>query len=138
LTNPEACTAALKPIDRFEKMDQYDRCIAYLLDIEARAQRFINTYPQVPVCQVRLEELNSNMRLSQFFEQLNLIPTSETYQLLGRRINAKTERKKLVNSKTNLDTCRKRIDLYIKRAKKIGIPLPINLDQYLLPFDELN
>lgn len=135
MIKPNSITSAIPIIEDYENMDQYERCIAYLLDIDARAHRFSETYPWMPTHQIRLEELNSRKNVARFFKQLNLTPTSDTYRLIGTKVNIRESKKKKINIQTSLGYCRERIDQYIEKVEKSGVLLPPTLANYLKPID---
>ena len=129
MSSPNAVTRAVECIDQDRNLDQYDLCIAYLIDIEARAQRFMRTYPEVPVYEVRLEQLNSSNDVYRFFRELCIAPTHKTEELIGRPKNRRDERKRRLNRATSLDLCRERIEAYVRKAEIKGISLPeLHLD----------
>jgi len=52
--------------------------IAYLVDIEARAQRFIKEYPNCNVYEVDIENCDELDYIFNLFNNLNITPTSLT------------------------------------------------------------
>lgn len=127
MTSPNAKTAALPCLADDENLDQYDRCIAYLFDIEARAGRFQQDYPLVKIHETRLESLNNYSCVEKLFISLGITPTQETKEICGRSSNARIDRKKHFNISTDLNYCRERISMYIEKAKLMGILLPNTL-----------
>ncbi len=127
MSSPNAATAAIPCIDTDDRLDDCDRAIAYLIDIEARAQRFMATYPQITVHPVRLESFNTYDFVVQFFQQLQLEPTSETQQLYSQVINVRKKRKQQICNPVNLDYCQSRIEQYLERATSQGIQWPRTL-----------
>ena len=124
MSSPNAQTAALPCIGSDEELDHYDRCIAYLIDIEARAQRFKKDYSSVKTHEIRLESLNNYDKVSNLFQDLRIIPTDKTKEIIGQVINDRNQRKREFNSKTDVEYCRERIALYFKKAKTMGISIP--------------
>ncbi|MCA1658212.1 MAG: hypothetical protein LC627_02815, partial [Verrucomicrobiaceae bacterium] len=92
--------------------------------IEARAQRFVRDYPEVPVHEVRVEDLNNTEIVGRLFSQLRITPTERTWELIGRPANLKTARKEKFQNPTTLELCRERIEQYLDRAEKAGIKVP--------------
>lgn len=127
MSSPNAVTAAIPCIDSDENLDQCDRSIAYLIDIEARAQRFCQTYPQIKIHPVRLESFNEFDGVLDFFEQLCLVPTEETKVLYSQVFNIKEKRKQQINNAVNLTYCQDRINRYLERAVTQGIQVPYSL-----------
>lgn len=124
MSSPNAATAALPAIAPDEALDQYDASIAYLLDIEARAQRFIREYQWVRVHETRLEHLLDPERVAALFRCLNLTASRRTWSFIGRKVNDRPHRKRLFNNPTTLDECRRRLDDYVARAEAAGIAIP--------------
>lgn len=124
MSSPNAATAALRPIGKDSELDHFDLCIAYLLDIEARADRFKLEYPNVRTHEVRLEELNQLANVEDLFRSLGLESTRATKKLCGQTVNDRQHRKMKVANPTTVEECRKRLADYIKRAEKVGIRVP--------------
>lgn len=116
--SPSAAVAALAPDD---EMDQVDRCIGYVIDIEARAQRFKQKYPKAHVVEKRLLDLNEREPVEDLFDRLKLITTPATWDVVGRVYNNKTDDKQSDNSE---EFCRDRILQYIEKCEAKGIQLP--------------
>jgi hypothetical protein len=127
MSSPNAVTAAIPCVDRDENLDQCDRCIAYLIDIEARALRFCQDYPHVKVHPVRLESFSSFEFVERLFSTLNLTPTSRTKKVFQKTFNAKEQRKQSINQSVDIQYCQDRINSYIQRATAMGIKVPDSL-----------
>lgn len=124
MSSPNAVTAALRPLAPDSELDQFDLCIAYLFDIEARAVRFKKEYPWVRTHDVRLEELNSRSSIAEVFRRLHLTPTEATRELCGQRTNERQARKDRVGAPTTLEQCHERLAQYVARARAAGIEIP--------------
>jgi hypothetical protein len=124
MTSPNAVTSALPAISSDEQLDQYDLCIAYLLDIEARAQRFKTEYPWINVHEVELPELNLRDKVLCLFNDLGITPSWHTYRLLGKKVNERRQKKTHFNNPADLEYCSKRITQYIDKARFQGICVP--------------
>jgi hypothetical protein len=127
MSSPNAKTAAIRCIGQDEKLDQYDLCIAYLIDIEARSARFKREYPWIKTHDVRLEALNDYNQVARLFNDLVITPTKETNKITGRIVNVREQRKKEFNNEIQFNYCHERIDLYLTKAKSMGIKLPNTL-----------
>jgi hypothetical protein len=127
MSSPGAKTAALKCIAADEVLDQYDLCIAYLFDIEARAIRFQNDYPWVRIHEVRVESLSDYSNVQKLFANLAVTPTNETSKFYMKKINVREEMKNEVNDNVDLEYCKERIAMYLDKAKTMGISLPKSL-----------
>jgi hypothetical protein len=127
MSSPNAQTAAIRCISEDEKLDQYDLCIAYLIDIEARSERFKREYPWIKTHDVRLEALNDYNCVVQLFDDLLITPTKKSKKITGRIVNVRDQRKREFNNKPQFNYCHKRIDLYLAKARSMGIQLPNTL-----------
>ena len=127
MSSPNAATAALPAIGPDAALDQFDLCIAYLLDIEARAERFKTDYPSVRTCEVRLEQLNQIACVEGLFDRLGIMPTAATKKLCGQIINERQHRKQRAGNPTTMQECRKRLAEYVGKAKERGIRIPASV-----------
>ena len=124
MSSPNAATAAIRPLGSDSSLDQFDLCIAYLLDIEARALRFKEDYPAIRTHDVRIEQLNTEDEVDRLFDRLRLRPTAATTALVGRRANERQPRKSEINNPTTLEQCRERLHCYFDKASSLGIDIP--------------
>lgn len=127
MSRPDAATAALPLPKPAHQMDQAERCIAYLLDIEARAQRFHKDYPQALMHETRLEWLNGYTYVRRFFSQLRLEPTIKTLFAVGRKINSRIQKKPDPANGISIEYCWSRISEYLELVDKRGIEIPKGL-----------
>lgn len=127
MSSPNAVTAAIPCIDTDDRLDPCDRSIAYLIDIEARAQRFCQTYPQIKVHSVQIDSFNQLDFVLDFFEQIRLVPTKKTDTIYSKTFNTRSKRKEQIDYTVDIAYCRDRIDAYIKLAKEQGIQIPCSL-----------
>lgn len=127
MSSPNAVTAAIPCIAADDQLDDCDRAIAYLIDIEARAQRFVATYPHIKVHPVRLESFQQYESVSQLFDQLGIVPTRRTERLYQTVFNTKEKRKQQIRNTVDMDYCHARIEQYLKRATAQGIQWPRTL-----------
>ncbi|GJQ24528.1 hypothetical protein BIY37_03870 [Candidatus Brocadia sapporoensis] len=124
MSSPNAQTRAINCIDKDENLDQYDLCIAYLLDIEARARRFQREYPRVNTYEVCLESLCHYPDVVTFFEKLKITPTGQTQEMTGRVLNSRKEAKMRYDNFSEIEYCEERIKAYIKKSMLLGIDVP--------------
>lgn len=124
MSSPNAQTRAINCIDKDENLDQYDLCIAYLLDIEARARRFQRECPQVNTYEVCLESLCHYPDVVTFFEKLKITPTGQTQEMTGRVLNSRKEAKMRYDNFSEIEYCEERIKAYIKKSMLLGIDVP--------------
>jgi hypothetical protein len=127
MSSPNAKTAAIGCLHSDDKMDQYDRCIAYLIDIEARAQRFLKDYPHIKVHNIRLEDLRSFDNVNRLWDDLTITCTRKTYKVFKKVINKRAKVKNEMRILTNMEYCHERMGSYIERAEAAGIQIPETL-----------
>ncbi|MBT3670472.1 MAG: hypothetical protein HOA61_01920 [Bacteroidetes bacterium] len=123
-TSSNSITSAIKAIKKDYEMDQIELIISYLIDIEARGNRFKLLYPEIPVFEVNIEQLNKIHFVKSLFSKLDLNYSNKTGFLIGDKINFRNK-KKLLN--TELDYLQNRIDEYLKKAEEMGIKIPSSL-----------
>jgi hypothetical protein len=126
MSSPNAVTSALPAIGPDATLDQFDRCIAYLLDIEARAERFRRDYPNVRTHDVRLEQLNEINFVEELFARLSITPTAATRKLCGLTSNERKRRKEQIANPTTIDQCQTRLAEYIRKAEAQGLKIPVS------------
>jgi len=117
-------SAAIEPLAPLAEMDAIDRCIGYLIDIEARGLRFRRQYPQACVTEVRLENLNDPNNLRGLFAALGINPTEKTNGCLGRVVSSRSERKEKLGRFIEESECVERIHQYLEKCKVKGIDIP--------------
>jgi hypothetical protein len=125
MTSPNAITRAITCIDQDAKLDTVDLIISYLIDIEARAQRFIQNYSSIKTYQVSLEDISQPLGSQLLLHNLSLEPTSQTELILSHgKANARSS-SKIID--VDINYCKERIFEYIEKAKSRGIKVPDSL-----------
>lgn len=125
MSSPNAVTSAIPCIASDQNLDQYDLCIAYLIDIEARAIRFQKTYPSLKTHEVRLESLSDFLNIQELCQQLKVTPTEETENMYKVKINQRSSAKaKYGTQDVAIDYCQERIKQYVEKATQKGIVIP--------------
>jgi hypothetical protein len=127
MTRSDAKTRAIDPIDAFDKLDIFDRTISYLIDIEARAQRFKQDYPEVQVHEVNIEDLNDLNKVVELFEFAGVSPKDTLESVVNVPVNQRHQRKKTFRRRVSFDQAATRVDKYLARAKQKGITVPESL-----------
>lgn len=122
--SPNSQSAAIEALARDTEIDQYDLCVAYLIEIEARAQRFRKQYRHVRVIEVAIESLNEMENIASFFEELGAEISPETELVVGKIKNKKSQMKSKLGISVSENYCRERINQYIEKCKSKGITLP--------------
>jgi hypothetical protein len=126
------------------EMDAYDYLITYLLDTEARANRFQKQFKDFPsiysIAEVRQEELTTMEGVQLFFKKLRLESTSETETFIESQkvINRRAYVKNKYNVKTSVEQCLERIESYLEVCKSRDIPVPElpQLQRHPLKYDD--
>lgn len=124
MTRADAVTAAIKCIKPFKAMDEFERTIAYLIDIEARAVRFSNVYKQNRIYNVKLSELNDIQKVKEMFGFFGMKLKNDTCSAVGKKANERTQHKDKVKRPIELNYCVERCHQYIKEAERMGIKVP--------------
>jgi len=121
---PGACNSPIEPIESIENMDQFDLIIGYLIDIEARGERFRKEYPNVSIYETRVETLNQPEAVRGLLDSLGIETTPSTMTVAQQPINQRSETKAQFANPVDLSYCRERIAIYIEKAEARGIPVP--------------
>lgn len=116
--------AVFKPPVSDGPPDQIDRILGYLIDTEARAQKFIATYPACPVIEANLEDVITEAGAFSLFAALELKATDATRAMVGAKVNAREARKAEIGVSITLDECRARIASYLERCRQQGVVVP--------------
>jgi glycosyltransferase involved in cell wall biosynthesis len=133
MISPNAKTAAVKAIAPDTELDSIDLSIAYLIDIQARYERFKKKYPRIPVYEISLEELNSFPHVKNLFNNLNIEFSQKTKNLIGTKINERNQAKQKAKQEIDREYLKKRIIEYKNklRSKNIQLPKNNNLEEYI-------
>jgi hypothetical protein len=128
MTSPNAATAAAVPLAQDSELDQVDIIIAYLVDIEARAERFQRQFPFVRIHETRVELLNEASVAKKLLDNLDLKPRYELSSLIADlNTNTRSPTKAKRGVKVDLGYCCSRVQDYIERADQKGIRIPPGL-----------
>lgn len=122
--NPGSANSAaelLKPVD---EMDQYEKCIAYLLDIEAMAQAFSANYPHIKTHDTSLETITEIAGAKHLFQDLGAQWTGESDKLYSSVVNSRTFFKSVIGDACPEEYCRERFNQYIQQAIDAGKSIP--------------
>jgi hypothetical protein len=130
---PGTCDSAFLPPQPPE--DQYDLAIGYLLDIEARIERFRSCYPGAVLLETSLESLQAAEHVMSLFAGLGLQPSARTAAVTGRITNMRSARKAAIGLDTTLEYCRRRIEAYLENCVRLGAVVP-PLRQLQIPAGE--
>ena len=125
--DPYTSEVLVPPVVPEHEADAFDRIIAYLADIEARAALVRRKYPTVPVVEARLEEISDPQGARRLVEELGLRWTDAAAAVCARRRNVRARKKRIIGTQVDLDYCRERLDRYVARARERSQPLPDGL-----------
>jgi hypothetical protein len=104
-----------------QELDDIDRAIGYLFDIEARQQAFASEHPDLDIVETRIEEIQTLDGGRGLLEQLRLKPGHRTDAVVGVRTNVRTSSR--VRS-IDIQECRARIVDYHSQGVEQGIWVP--------------
>lgn len=124
MTLPFGSNSIIKLFKPYRDMDQFERCISYLLDIEYRALEFKKQYKNINICEANIDLINDFDYTKELFNNLGINTTLKTSKILGQVINSRPDRKKHFNNPTTIDVCKRKIERYINLAHKNNIIIP--------------
>jgi len=111
----------LKPLD---KMDQYEKCIAYLLDIEALARAFTLNHTGIKIHEITLDSITGSEGARQLFQQLGARWTEESDRLYSSVINRRMAYRSAIGAFAPEEYCKQRLNQYIQQAQDAGKTIP--------------
>ncbi len=125
MSSPFSVNAAMKY--NKENWDWIDLCIGYLIDIEARAVRFREEYPKIPVFTTTLMELNSKEHVKQLVDFIEHPYPTSVLTKVGTKVNERSARKEHFKINTEELNINVRVQDFIQRLKNDGIQVPMGL-----------
>ena len=111
----------LKPLD---EMDQYEKCIAYLLDIEALARAFTLDHPEIKIHEITLDSITGTGGARQLFQDLGARWTEESDRLYSSVINRRMAYRSAIGACAPEAYCKERLNQYIQQAQVAGKSIP--------------
>jgi len=111
----------LKPLD---EMDQYEKCIAYLLDIEALARAFTLNHPDIKTHEITLDSITESGGARRLFQQLGARWTEESDRLYSGVVNRKMGYRIAIDEFAPEEYCKERLNQYIQQAQNAGKSIP--------------
>ncbi len=125
---PSTEFCAVKAIGTFDELDQIDRIIAYLIDIEARSQNFVKKFKRSQLIETTLNRIITDDGISEVLQAVNVDSSNEKFnRLLSKKSNDGSALKALQKKSISTFECGKRIDKYLTRAGVLGVEFPQNL-----------
>lgn len=119
----------LQPVRPFAQMDPIDRGIAYLCEIEARAERFTTRFPEVPVHETSLEQIGTSRGARELLRRLGLEWSLDQDRYENLQRNTRRSFKSARGREIGLDTCADRFARYADEAAERALPLPASVVQ---------
>ena len=129
----EACTRAIEPAAPEATLTSVERTVTYLVDIEARAQRFRREYPHADVFETRLEALTSRnddgAEARRLFAWAGLEVNEQTLAVAGgQAVNDRARRKTaLGTAPLTYEEAAAAVQAYLARCRRAGVELPASL-----------
>ena len=127
MTSPYASTRAIEPAAPEGTLDALELTVAYLVDIEARAQRFLRTYPDADVFETRVEAFADPAEIERLYAWAGLTLTDGALALRGQTVNERTARKAMIGATVNAGECQDAVGRYLQRCADAGIVVPKTL-----------
>ncbi len=118
---PHGANVLARPPEPIEQLDDIDRAIGYLFDIEARLQRFVTDHPGLDVVEVSLGDISTPEGGRELLTKLRLRATERTAAIAGSATNVRANAKQRA---FDLAECRSRIFDYHARAQRAGLWVP--------------
>lgn len=110
------------------KLDSIDTAIAYLIDVEARADLFKARYPVIPVFETTLAALNSTRGVEGMLDFVRYpSPVAGNLSRVGAPVNERTMRKQHFGATVDPALLVARIDAFLDRLTAAGIDVPRGL-----------
>lgn len=124
MTRPGKINSVFPLYKPFNMMNQYEKCISYLIDIECRALKFKKEFKNIKTYEIDVDKLNNIEQVNNFFNLLNIRATEKTPKLVGTIINNRIERKKEFNTFTTIEKCQEECKKYLQETAKNHIIVP--------------
>jgi hypothetical protein len=122
--DPNSHNCVAEPLGPMAEMDLYDRCIAYLLDIEARACKFRSSYKGVRAHEAHLDDITKVDGARELFSNLRIRWSGQSERVCRQVINARDIYKGIAGNPVSLDLCKERIRTYVEKARQSGKFIP--------------
>ena len=127
MSNPYAATRAIEPAAPAGTLDALETTVAYLVDIEARAQRFLRDHPAANVFETRIEAFADEGEIERLFAWAGLEANDETRALRNRPVNERKARKAIIGAAVTRAECDAAVARYLARCADAGVVVPPTL-----------
>jgi hypothetical protein len=122
--NPDSKNSAAELLKPLDEMDQYEKCIAYLLDIEALARAFTVNHPGLKIHEITLDGITESGGARHLFQELGAHWTPESDKLYSSVVNRRTAYRSAINVFAPEEYCKERLNQYIQQAQDAGKSIP--------------
>lgn len=122
--NPGSTNSRAEILKPLEEMDQFEKCIAYLLDIESMAQAFVTNHPDIKTHNTTLDTLTKIEGAKRLFHDLGALWTQESDKLYSRKVNRRVAYKHAIAALVPEKYCLERLNQYIQQAQDAGKSIP--------------
>ena len=127
MSSPYAHTRAIEPAAPEGTLDALETTVAYLVDIEARAQRFRRDFPGADVFETRIEAFADPREIERLFAWAGLTVNDETRAMCNRPVNERKARKAIVGAVVSREACEAAVARYLQRCADAGVMVPPTL-----------
>ena len=127
MISPYAYTRAIEPAAPEGTLDPLETTVAYLVDIEARAQRFLRDYPRADVFQTRIDAFADPAEIERLFAWAGLTVNDEARAMCSRPVNERKARKAVIGATVGREECEAAVARYLQRCADAGIAVPPTL-----------
>ena len=127
MVSPYARTRAIEPAAPAGTLDPLETTVAYLVDIEARAQRFLRDYPHADVFETRLEAFADPAEIARLYAWAGLTLNDAARALSGQPVNERHKRKAQIGATVRREACEAAVARYLQRCADAGITVPPTL-----------
>ena len=127
MSSPYAHTRAIEPAAPASTLDALELTVAYLVDIEARAQRFLQAYPRADVFETRIEAFAQPGEIERLFAWAGLTVNDATQAMRGAPVNERKARKAQIGATVHREACEHAVARYLQRCAEAGIAVPPTL-----------
>ena len=127
MSSPYAATRAIEPAAPEGTLDALETTVAYLVDIEARAQRFRRDYPAADLFETRIEAFADPAEIERLFAWAGLAVNDQTRAMCNRPVNERKARKAIIGATVSRAACDAAVARYLRRCADAGIVVPPTL-----------
>ena len=127
MSSPYARTRAIEPAAPEGTLDALETTVAYLVDIEARAQRFLRDYPYADVFETRIEAFDEPAETGRLFAWAGLAVNDDARAMCSRPVNERKARKAMIGATVERAACETAVSRYLQRCAGAGIVVPPTL-----------